>query len=178
MRKKKTWLLLIIIVTMGLILSGCGGGGGGGEDISTTPAEKEQVRTEVSSFIDYIAVSEDTAEAEIDKIQDNVASDAEIVISDVNGQTMSLTKDEYITISAALYSDGYQVESYKIENMVITVNSAVSASANFKLLQTTINSTDEIYTEVLVKLGVVKQSGSWVVNEYRTGTQVYQENPR
>ncbi|MCC3146005.1 hypothetical protein LJ207_11835 [Halanaerobium sp. Z-7514] len=165
--KKKIIIISIFILCFSFILNGCSGGG-------SNSVDKEQVRTEVGNFINNMATSEESPEAEIDKIQENISSEAHISVIE-NGNITYLTKEEYIDLTATFYSDGYKVISYSLDNMLITVNSSTKATANFRFSQTIANPDNEIYTEELVKTVVEKQAGNWIIIEYVSTIKEYQE---
>lgn len=165
---KKITITIILVVLMGIVLAGCGGGDSGESNLNSV--EKEEVRTDVRSFVYDFSEYENTAEKEIEKLQKHISSNAEITYVDENGKVYYFNKEEYIDLAASLYSMGYYNDSNQIENLIITVNSFSNANVNFKLTSIWMDGENTIEASSLIKAVLVKQSGTWVIVELREST--------
>ena len=165
---KKITIIIILVISLGMVLTGCGGGGGG--ESSLNSVEKEEVRMDVRSFVYDFVEYENTAEKEIEKLQNHISSNAEITYIDENGDVYYFSKEDYIDLAASLYSMGYYNDSNQIENLVITVNSFSNANANFKITSIWVDGENIIETSALIKKKKKKQSGKWVIVELREST--------
>lgn len=160
---KKFTIIIILIVSMGLFLTGCGSSGGD----TLTSVEKEEIRVEIRSLIYDFSENEDTAEKEIEKMQNRISSNAEITVIDEYGDVYPLTKEEYIDMVASVYSMGYEVVSSQIDNLIITVNSSSRVNSNFKVTSVWSDGQDTIEGSALIKVILEKQGGKWIIVELR-----------
>jgi len=163
-KNKKIMFFLILLISLFPMLSACGGGSG---ETNLTSVEKEEIRMDVQDYLNYLGRSEATAEQEIDKLQDNLSSNAKITYTDQYGYVYEFTKNEYIELTALSYAAGYEVISSKIGETVIVVHSQTKVNANFMVTETIANGQETITETAALTADLTRNNNSWIVVNYR-----------
>lgn len=163
-KNKKIVVFSVLLILLFPMLSACGGGSG---ESNLTFVEKEEIRMDVRDYLNYLGRSEATAEQEIDKLQNNLSSNAKITYIDQDGYVYEFTKNEYIELTALSYAAGYEVISSKIGEPLIVVNSRTKVNASFMATETITNGRETITETAAFTADLIRNNNSWIVVNYR-----------